>query len=222
MKDEFLGSPAASVVQSEEAAEALANPEAQRFLAPFIGRERTVGEAAKALGVSANSLLYRVGKLESLGLLRVVRESPRPGRAIKVYRASSDAFFVPFRVTRAETLDALMADMDAHWQGVFMQNVARAIAQVGADVGVRIWRGETGEIYTKLALGPEQLLEFTHPDLPAMFALRAANLRLDPEDARELQRDLLAVYRKYEARSGRDRHMIHLAFVPWLLEDVQH
>jgi hypothetical protein len=219
MTDFILGSSNVLMVTQVAAAETLTNPELQRFLAPFMARDCTVGQAALELGLSANSLLYQVRRLEKLGLLQVVRHEPRAGRAMKIYRSVADAFFVPFRVTKAETIEALLTGMDSDWQRLYLKNLALALGGVGSEVGVRIWRGETGEIYNKPALDQDTLLEYANPALPPMFVLRAAALFLDSLDARELQQDLMALYEKYASKGGKQRHMIHLAFVPFLAEN---
>jgi hypothetical protein len=46
---------------------ALANPEARRVLAPFVGQERTVSQAAAELGISVNALLVRVRRFVDWG-----------------------------------------------------------------------------------------------------------------------------------------------------------
>lgn len=88
------------VVQDRNQAALLTDPVRVRFLYPFLGRESTVGEAAEALGTSTNSMLYRVRRMARAGLLHVVEERPRAGRAIKVYRSVHDGYRVPLEAMR--------------------------------------------------------------------------------------------------------------------------
>lgn len=83
----------------------LTDPRSKAFFKPFLVRERSVTEAARLLGCPLNTMLYRVGTLVRAGLLRVVREERRAGRAVKVYRSVHDAYFVPFALTLYATLE---------------------------------------------------------------------------------------------------------------------
>lgn len=74
------------------------DPVRSRFLQPFLGRERTVTEAAAELGCTPNTMLYRVRRMLAVGLLRIVATRSRAGRSIKVYRSSHDGYFVPNEV----------------------------------------------------------------------------------------------------------------------------
>ena len=73
----------------------VADPIRSRFLHPFLGRERTVSEAAAELRCEADVMLYRVRRMLAADLLRITTTRPRVGRAIKVYRSSHDGYFVP-------------------------------------------------------------------------------------------------------------------------------
>lgn len=92
-------------------ARALADPEVRRVLVPFVGQERTVSRAAAELGMGVNALLVRVRRFVRLELLVVMREVPRNGRAVKVYRTVADGFFVPYTASPFDTPEAwLVAD----------------------------------------------------------------------------------------------------------------
>jgi hypothetical protein len=47
-------------LNNSEAARIVADPKARRFLEPFLGQERSVGQIADELGVDVSSALYRV------------------------------------------------------------------------------------------------------------------------------------------------------------------
>ena len=72
-------------IEDPAAAAALTNPRTLRQLEPFLNRERTVLEAARESGVKPNTILSRVKRFVNLGLLVVVREEARAGRAVKVW-----------------------------------------------------------------------------------------------------------------------------------------
>ncbi|MBA2664529.1 MAG: helix-turn-helix transcriptional regulator, partial [Chloroflexi bacterium] len=84
------------IITDRRAAALLVDPDERRYFEPFLGRERTVTEAARELGVPPNGMRYRVRRMAKLGLLRIVREQPRAGRPMRVYRSVADRLFVPY------------------------------------------------------------------------------------------------------------------------------
>ena len=208
------------VVTDAKAAAFLVNPEGQRFLTPFLEVERTVSSAAQDLGIPTNSLLYRVKQMVSLGILGVVRQEARAGRALKIYRSVANAFFVPFELTDAATLQDLLSPLDAHWQKLFARNSTKVLLEHSPDLGLQLWRGETGELYIKPAEGAGKLLDFA--ELP-MFAFWSAGLFLDDEAARNFRTELLELYQRYSNRESskpKRRYITHLALAPWVLDEA--
>ena len=213
MTDQNLDSPLA--VESEAAAETLADPTSQRFLHPFLARDCTVSEAAEALGVSANSLLYRVNRLVEVGLLSVVREEPRAGRALKVYRSVADAFYVPFVLTKADTLETLLLQMDDYAQALFFKSAAKALTQTTAEVGFLVWRAESGEVRTRFA-ADGGVYDPVQPGHPLVLPFWSDEVYLDPEDARELLGKMVELIEQYHYRDGKQRYIMHLGLTPWV------
>lgn len=84
------------IVRSHDAVDLLLNVQAARHLAPFMRTEQSLGSAAAELGRRPSSLAYWVDRFVRAGLLSVVREQPRAGKAIPFYRATADEFQVPF------------------------------------------------------------------------------------------------------------------------------
>ncbi|GAA1491536.1 ArsR/SmtB family transcription factor [Brachybacterium sacelli] len=125
----------------------LADPRRVRFIRPFLAREATVSEVAGELGVTANSLLYRVRRMTDAGLLRVVEERPRTGRAIKVYRSSYDGYRVPMS---AMQYDDLRHRVDAYGRPL-LDDLARAYTTALRDAPHHdriIARNSAGEVWT--------------------------------------------------------------------------
>lgn len=201
-------------VTTRAAAEALADPKTQRFMEPFMARERSVGQAAKVLGLPTNSLLYRVKKLTALGLLRVVREQARAGRPVKFYRASADSFFVPLALTRAETLEALFLKLDDPMQELFYRNAVRSLTHAPTNLGFVYGRDDAGVVKTRLAAGPGELFDPLKPETPAFLPYWSPELWLDPADAKALVREMIGLTRRYGGRNGKQRHILHLAIAP--------
>jgi len=125
----------------------LADPTRKPYFAPFLARDQTVTAAAGEAGCAPNSMLYRVRTMTALGLLRVVGTRPRAGRAVKVYRSTHDAYFVPFEATPYATLQERV---EVQSQPLFAA-LSRAYAAVLADHahgGNLIARGENGVVWT--------------------------------------------------------------------------
>ena len=108
-------------------ADVLTDPWRRRILLAFQRSELSLSDASKALEMSLSLLHHHVKRLLAAGFLEVVREVPRAGRAIRVYRAVHDSYFVPSHLmarTMGETLNrelrAALDDVAAHSEGVFI------------------------------------------------------------------------------------------------------
>jgi hypothetical protein len=82
-------------VRDSRRAAVFTHPRFRRILLWFTRRPKSVGETAAAIGMDLRRTHYYVQKLAALGLIAVVEERARAGRAVKLYRAISDSFFVP-------------------------------------------------------------------------------------------------------------------------------
>ena len=82
-------------LNSPAAASLLRNPRALRLLEAFMNEAGPLLRVAARLRIPLPSALRLVKRLISVGALEVVGTVERPGRAIKLYRSSSDAFFIP-------------------------------------------------------------------------------------------------------------------------------
>lgn len=100
----------------------LTDPTRVRFLRPFLARSATVAQVAHEMDVTPNALLYRVRRMVDAGLLQVVEERPRAGRAVKVYRSSHDGYRVPMS---AMSYDDLRHRVDTYSQPI-LNDLARA------------------------------------------------------------------------------------------------
>lgn len=206
------------------AAETITDPRRLRFLAPFVGRERTVAAVARELAVSPHRMLYQVRRLLRLGLIEVVREEARAGRAVRHYRAVADGFFAPFALTGAETPEQLARRVSDDSRRILEVQVGRAWMAAGGDPGgwgITVYRAPDGGVNTSLVPTPtpeaprsffEALLA---PGGPAVWDSHIA-LALSREDAKALQRELGTLAERYRAREqpGAPTHLIRLAMAP--------
>ncbi|WP_019588583.1 helix-turn-helix transcriptional regulator [Deinococcus apachensis] len=229
MTGDFSDWPRRAVITDEAAGTWLVDLEAQRFLAPFLRRDCTVARAARELGVKANSLLYRVERLVSLGLLRVVREERRQGKAVKVYRASADEFFVPFAATGAAALEDLVRALSAPLGHVLVSNSVAVMRARDLDIGVRVFRdaaGETGRVRTHLAFPDGSRVDTRGDEWPPLMDTWHGGLRLSRAQGKAFQRELEDLLEKYARISvdepGELRLLAHLALTPLVTPPPLH
>lgn len=206
MTEEFLSRPSQRV-ESPEAARFLTDVGVSHYLEPFLGRETTIGTAARHAGATVQVMHYWVGRLVDLGLLHVTRHEPRRGRSIKYYQAVADAFFVPFAATPVETLEALLTQHDARLQAELTRGLVEAFLESVDDP--LAWG-------IKVRAGGGRALEWGREDsdetCPLLEAVQRAwgppifaswqSLALTHEEAKELQNDLWSIWQRYEKRAS--------------------
>lgn len=222
MPEPFFGSPLGPwwTAETEVQASLLARPESRRFLEPFIGQERTAGQAAQELGVSVERLLYRLRQLRAAGLLLETGQRRRAGRPERLYRAVSDAFIVPFALTPFSDLDAQMARQMAPFQRLEVRASARRL-RAQSLMNRLIYRDTEGELHTETAL-PEGM---TWPQVRSEPGGDFAGIyHLDDTSAREIGAVLDALVARLQAarlNPGEGRpYLIRMALVPLRPEDL--
>lgn len=208
-------------IEDKEAVSFLLDLARLKYLLPFLGRERTVNEVAPEVGLSPNSLLYRVRKMCALGLLEVSRLEPRRGRPVKVYRSTADSFFIPFSATDAETPADLFFAWEAPWGRLLVESMVRAVlgpvVRPDAPWGLQIYReGNHLEAYTRVIPVPEQDRPLNLSDPANLVALggHLTGLRLDDGDARAFQQGLILLVQRYARLRGRTPYLVRLGVAP--------
>lgn len=207
-------SPSVRVVQDKESADVLMSPVTLRQLEPFLGREATVGQAAAASSEKPNTVLKRVQRFLGLGLLRVAREEPRAGRAIKVYRTTADVFFVPFEATSAESFESALAEREAYWEDQLRSHVVRARREAYQAWGTRIYRDHEGRLQVQMAVTPDRNTNPLDSDGPPALSAWRDQVWLDYEDAKALQRELFETLLRYQRKGGAQRYIVHAGLAP--------
>jgi hypothetical protein len=135
------------VIDRADCAHLLATPERFRFIVPFLGRERSIRDAALELGASSPRVRYWVTRALAAGLLR---EASRDVHGSTRYRVRSDLLFLPSELTEAGTAEALTAAWSDPWQRLLIRSVSRVVERAG-PVGLRLRRGADGVLDYRLA-----------------------------------------------------------------------
>ena len=218
MKDGLLNQTVV-VVDDPEVAAALTDVKQWNVVSVFMLQERTLSDAAQRLKMKLPTLTYRVQRLLRLGILELTRTEARRGSPVKYYRAVSRHFFVPFRVTPRATLETLLHSSH-HW---FDERVKRALAraffEATKDWGVNLYSDEPGDFNISLSPVPERDDAFVkrslEPSFPAVYDSNTV-LALKHADAKALQRELNALFQRYNALNSEGQHpyLVRLTLVP--------
>jgi hypothetical protein len=204
-------------IDQPDAAKLLTDLSELRYLEPFFGHERTVKEAADVLKVTIDDLYFRVRRAQKLGLLRVVNLEPRAGRAMKRYTLVADGFYVPFRVVPNIDFEALVLGFELQLERLLIRNVLAAGHDDSfvSSFGVRVYLDDAGHLTADAAKGPTQPYDFLASENPGIYTTWN-QLELDFEDAKDLQRDLHAVWQKYARKKGAQSYLLRLGLAPLL------
>ena len=188
-------------VDSVRAASVFTDPKRRRILVQFLGRERSLGEAAADLGMKLNLLSYHVAALVRLGLLKIVRKQERAGRPIRFYRTVADAFLIPAAAIRRTVGEALALELrSALDRAGLVAGESDMLLFADSDGKPRISRhgGEAGS------------------EASEYWRLLSLNRR----EAGQLGEALKALLRGYEdraaprARKGAATYLVHVAVAP--------
>jgi hypothetical protein len=183
-------------------------PASGRYFAAFLGRERSASQVARELQVDVGSVLYRIKRMCTYGLLSCVRVEPRAGRPIRYYRAVADAVFAPLELTSLSSI----AELFRFGRHDSAQDLDRALEnawlRLGRDQhwGTHLYRHPSGEVnrdfVPRRLLGQEQFWSAVlAADAPAVWDQYTV-LHLTKETAKALQRHLSKIAGEYGSRTA--------------------
>lgn len=210
--------PALAVIDEPTAVTLLCDPRYIETLAPFLRRSRPLGEVTERLELKLTTLYHRAQRLRDAGLLVVTGHEARAGRPKLLYRACADALFVPFRTTAFATLDELMETLTSERAREFPLDVTAALERIAPSWGIRIepTAGDRPGLNVQLAPSADGYddafqARLFGPDTPAVFS-SSGTFRLQPEDAKALQRDLLELAQRYTEKADPKGVVHHFRF----------
>jgi hypothetical protein len=180
-------------ISDPAAAAVFGNARQRKIVLALIPAERSLSELAVIAGMPLNLLHHHMRKFLRLGLVAITRRQPRSGAAIKFYRATAGAFFVPAELASMGSGEAMAS------------RLRMALDRSRA-------RGAKGVLYLHDEAGPSMRL-VRDPDYTMTAVELWRELRLRDEDAAELAEAFRALLRGFEARStpaGRT-YIVHAA-----------
>lgn len=204
-----------AVVTDSAAAAVLLDAARFRFLRPYMRGERSTAEAAAEADVSVKDMAYRVKRMQTLGLLEATGERRRKGRPIRLYRAPP-TFFVPFAAAPDVDLQAMVERLLDAPRRRLVAGLLAGLEEIAHGVHRWGWRLEID------AQNRESITPAARPDSPRTFlrALLEADqpavyltnvpLRLEPAEAKALQRELAELVQRYNGRNGSADYMLSL------------
>ncbi|WP_139806549.1 Lrp/AsnC family transcriptional regulator [Deinococcus hopiensis] len=199
MQDDMKSRP--HRVENRLQAELLMDRTWLRLLDVFAREGRGVADAARVLGVTTEWLFRRVRRLERAGLLSVQGARSRAGRAVKLYRAAAETFFVPFSLVPPETVGR---QNRAQHLELFETAIGRTFLQAPFDQdgwGFVTARMPNGDVHLRIMREDGALWADLGDAAPVMVSGWHV-LHLTPSDAHELQGELRALHGRYAQRTG--------------------
>ncbi len=201
----------------------LSDATSRAYFLPFLGRTRSVTQAANEVGCALDAMHYRVRRFLAAGLLEIQGERARAGRPIKLYRSVSDAFYIPFALTPySELEERMLVDVIREDERV-VKALARALRGGGVE-GRRLYRGADGvDMYESAAdagAGRDwRAVMATWPPSQPVTERVGMEFALTDDEARHMLIELYEVLERYRTleRDERARRTYHaqVAVVPW-------
>ncbi len=208
------------IVSDPVQARLLTEPVSKKFFGPFIVKEKTVTQAAKEVGCTVNTMLYRVKTFLRAGLLCISRQEKRVGRPIKHYRSVKDAFFIPFDLTPYADLEERLAiQLQPQWN-TMIKGLAHACHKEGRS-GQRLYRDKHGNTATDLAVSTPADHSFDDPR-GSTVDYYDVQVQLSDDEARALQRTLRELHAQTyrQKREGQEKegqgkaYILQVSLVP--------
>lgn len=192
------GSSESVVVSDLKQAQVITDRTQLRRLSPFMGQEVTIKEVAAHLNLSVTATYKIAMRFLELGLVYETKREPRKGRAIRYYSAPAE-FFVPFSVIGLEQIGE--HNRQVHLDR-FNHNQAQLLRrELAAGWGTRTARLPSGEAIYEVSSVTGEVMEQLADNAPLL--LSGWNiLKLTPQEARTLQRQLMELFRPFFNRDN--------------------
>jgi len=182
----------------------LTDPVARRYFEPFLARTLSAKQAADEVECALDTLLYRIRVFIQVGLLKVVEERPRKGRAVKYYRSVHDAYFIPHSVMPFATLEERLYALAEPSIRAWARSAAGRLQARGVE-GMRLYRDRFDQMWSESAadvtsVGSLDTRNWDDPQRPPGFDIMMT-VYLTEREAREVQMELAQMVETWRPRT---------------------
>jgi hypothetical protein len=181
-------------IHDPRAAAVFGQSQLRRILLQFAHGPRSIAEVARESGLDMRRLHRDVTRLHGLGLLVVVEERRRAGRAIRLYEALARRFYIPAAALPVSFSRGLALEL----REALDRDAATAIG------GMEFWLDDDGRVSGRIVAQPGA-------SFVPMDSWRI--LRLSASRAMQLQRELAEVLDRFQREAGATGsvHLVHTA-----------
>jgi hypothetical protein len=177
-----------ALVTTQAQAEMLLEEPSQEIIGALMEGFFSASEIAQNIKKPLKTVLYRLERLLAVGLVVQNGERKRSGRAVKLYRlASEHGWDIPFSLTPAHTARELVSGQLGPRMNHFFDVLGDRLAQ--SDLTIRISKDEQNKI----------VINISNPEQRGNSVGSFSSLRLNPEQAKEIARELRELLQKYQA-----------------------
>lgn len=187
----------------------------------MINQELSARQYSKGLEIRLDKAVYKLKRLEQLGLIRVVREEQRGGSPIKFYQANASKYFVPIELFSDAGLESWYHQMFNHFDALFVTGILKTLREATRrfmNLGLEVCF-EGGQVNYHLADGPGQKIEeidlFLSSEQSATLSLVSV-IDLSFDDAKSLQRELTELLRKYPSNPMYKPYIVRVSLAEML------
>jgi hypothetical protein len=190
-------------------------PRTLRMLELLMQREQSISQLSHALQLPLNTVWRRVDALCSQKLVKVVRQQKRAGRGIKKYAAASNRYFVPFDaepdslpedvIRRAVTLR-----VEGQVRGLLRAATVTASRHASRRWGTLLYIDRGGSLVVRPDFEGGRTPDFLDSRMPAYLNFHSDGLRLSPAQAKQLQRELIQLLKRYKRGDAHRRYSLSI------------
>lgn len=206
-------------LSSPAAASLLRNPRVLRLLEAFMNEACTLRKVAARLSIPLPTAHRIVNRMVAVGALEVVGTVERPGRAMKLYRSSSRAFFVPRSAERRELPGEVIRRLVEMRTDEQVQGMIEAARQALGDQeamrwGTVIYTDRHGQLVVRPDFAEGRTPKLLEEHTPAYLNFYLSDLRLSKRTAKQLQRELVELIKRYKAVSKGAAYTLSVIMAP--------
>jgi hypothetical protein len=207
-------------LDSPEAAVLFRNPSVLSLLEIFMVQPATLTMAATQVQLPLTSAHRMVERLVALGALEVTHLIERAGRAMKFYRATAERFFIPY-AAEPELLpqDIVRKLFETHADeqvSGLLEAVRDSLGpSLATDWGTMVYPDRHGQLVVRHDFKQGRTPRLLDDGTAAYLNLYLGNLQLSPREAKQLQRELVALFKRYKtAEKGPNSYSLSIVLAP--------